>query len=108
MQGVPSTPALTTDGYIYVLAVAGKRGFAMQGTDSLYAVNSDGTRRWACGLGEGLFDPEYPLSAPKIDAGGFIYVGDGFRAWCVAGVSAPAQSIWPMLQHDAQNTGRAR
>ena len=103
-----STPAVTADGYVYVLAVAGKKRLAMQGSDSLYAVNPDGTRRWACGLGEGLYDLEYPLSAPKLDASGFIYVGDGSRAWCVAGVSAPAQSIWPMFQHDAQNTGRAR
>jgi len=108
LSGVVSTPAITVDGYLYVLVMAGRKRLALQGTDSLYAVNPDGTRRWACDLGEGLSDPEYPLSAPKIDAGGFIYIGDGFRAWCVAGVSAPAQSIWPMFQRDAQNTGRAR
>jgi outer membrane protein assembly factor BamB len=106
--GVVSTPAITVDGYLYVLVIPGKKRLAMQGTDSLYAVNPDGTRRWACGLGEGLSDPDYPLSAPKLDASGFIYVGDGYRAWCVAGVSAPAQTIWPMFQRDAQNTGRAR
>jgi outer membrane protein assembly factor BamB len=108
MTGVVSTPAITVDGYLYVLVVAGKKQLALQAADSLYAVNPDGTRRWACGLGEGLSDPEYPLSAPKLDANGLIYVGDGYRAWCVAGVSAPAQSIWPTFQHDAQNTGRAR
>lgn len=108
LVGILSTPAITADGYVYVLAVAGKKRLALQGSDSLYAVNPDGSRRWACGLGEGLSDPEYPLSAPKIDASGFIYVGDGNQAWCVAGVSAPAQSIWPMFQRDAQNTGRAR
>ena len=108
MTGVVSTPAITVDGYVYVLVVAGKKRLALQGGDSLYAVNPDGTRRWACGLGEGLSDPEYALSAPKLDANGFIYIGDGFRAWCVAGLSAPAQSIWPTFQHDAQNTGRAR
>jgi outer membrane protein assembly factor BamB len=108
MTGTVSTPALTVDGYVYVLVVPGKKRLALQGTDSLYAVNPDGTRRWACGLGEGLSDPEYALSAPKLDPSGFIYVGDGIRAWCVAGVSAPAQSIWPMIHHDAQNTGRAR
>ena len=108
MTGTVSTPSLTVDGYVYVLVVPGKKRLALQGTDSLYAVNPDGTRRWACGLGEGLSDPEYALSAPKLDASGFIYVGDGFRAWCVAGVSAPAQSIWPTFQRDAQNTGRAR
>ena len=108
MTGTVSTPAITVDGYVYVLVVPGKKRLAVQGTDSLYAVNPDGTRRWACGLGEGSSDPEYPLSAPKIDASGLIYVGNGTRAWCVAGMSAPAQSIWPMFQRDAQNTGRAR
>jgi outer membrane protein assembly factor BamB len=108
MSGVVSTPAITVDGYLYVLVVQGKKKLALQVADSLYAVNPDGTRRWACGLGEGVFDADYPLSAPKVDAGGLIYVGDGYRAWCVVGISAPAQSIWPMFQHDAQNSGRAR
>ena len=107
MYGAVSTPALTVDGYAYFLVVPGKKRFALQGGDSLYAVNPDGKRRWACGLGEGLSDPEFALSAPKLDANGYIYVGDGFRAWCVAGVSAPAQSIWPVIHHDPGNTGRA-
>jgi outer membrane protein assembly factor BamB len=108
LAGILSTPAITADGYVYVLAVAGKKRLAMQEADTLYAVNPDGSRRWGCGLGEGISDPEFPLSAPKIDAGGSIYVSDGLEAWCVAGVSAPAQSIWPMIFRDAQNTGRAR
>ena len=108
LGGVVSTPAVTVDGYLYVLVVSGKKKLALQVADSLYAVNPDGTRRWACGLGEGLSDSDYPLSAPKVDASGLIYVGDGYRAWCVVGVSAPAASAWPMLQHDAQNSGRAR
>jgi hypothetical protein len=110
LGGVLSTPALTVDGYVYVLAVAGKkRRLALQDyVDTLYAVNPDGTRRWACGLGEGLSDPEFPLSAPKVNASGLIYVGDGYRGWCVGGLSAPAQSIWPTFQHDAKNSGRAR
>jgi outer membrane protein assembly factor BamB len=108
LAGVLSTPAVTADGYVYVLAVAGKKRLAVQEADTLYAVNPDGTRRWACGLGEGLSDPEYALSAPKLDASGSIFVGSGNRAWCVAGISLPAQSIWPMFQRDARNTGRAR
>ena len=109
MAGVVSTPAVTVDGYLYVLVVAGKKKFVLQSADSLYAVNPDGTRRWACGLGEGTSDPStYPLSAPKVDASGLIYVGDGYRGWCVVGVSAPAQSPWPMYQHDGTNSGRAR
>jgi len=108
LAGVVSTPAVTVDGYLYVLVVQGKKKLALQGTDSLYAVNPDGTARWACSLGEGYSDPDYPLSAPKLDASGLIYVGDGFRAWCVVGISAPAASAWPMFQHDAANSGRAR
>jgi outer membrane protein assembly factor BamB len=108
LEGVISTPAVTADGYLYVLVTAGKKRFALQGADSLYAVNPDGTRRWACGLGEGFSDPDFPLSAPKVDASGFIYIGDGYRGWCVVGTSPPAQSAWPMFQHDIQNTGRAQ
>ena len=108
LAGVLSTPAVTADGYVYVLVVAGKKRLALQAADSLYAVNPDGTRRWACGLGEGYSDADYPLSAPKVDASGLIYVGNGTQAWCVAGVSGPAQSAWPMFQHDARNTGRAQ
>ena len=109
LAGVISTPAVSVDGYVYVLVTAGKKRLAMQEeADTLYAVNADGSRRWACALGEGLADPEYALSAPKIDAGGFIYVGDGTKGWCVAGVSGPAPSIWPMIHRDGQNTGRAR
>jgi outer membrane protein assembly factor BamB len=108
LSGVVSTPAVTVDGYLYVLVVSGLKHLALQEVDSLYAVNPDGTRRWACGLGEGQSDSDHPLSAPKVDASGLIYVGDGYRGWCVVGISAPAASAWPMFQHDAQNSGRAR
>jgi outer membrane protein assembly factor BamB len=108
LAGVVSTPAVTVDGYLYVLVVRGLKHLALQEVDSLYAVNPDGTRRWACGLGEGQSDSDYPLSAPKVDASGLIYVGDGYRGWCVVGISAPAASAWPMFQHDAVNSGRAR
>ena len=108
LSGVVSTPALTTDGYVYILVVGGKKKLASQTADTLYAVNSDGTRRWACGLSEGMSDPDFPLSGPKVGASGLIYVGDGTRGWCVVGISAPAASPWPMFQHDGQNTGRAR
>jgi outer membrane protein assembly factor BamB len=108
LGGTVSTPAITVDGYVYVLVTAGKKDRSLVGEDSLYAVNPDGSRRWACGLGAGLSDADFPLSAPKVDAGGLIYVGNGYRAWCVVGVSAPAASAWPMFQHDLVNSGRAR
>jgi outer membrane protein assembly factor BamB len=106
LAGMLSTPAVSADGYIYFLVVPGKKDRSKQGIDSLYAVNPDGTPRWACGLGEGSSD--YTVSSPKIDDQGLIYVGDGYRGWCVVGLGGPAQSAWPMFQHDAQNTGRAQ
>jgi len=108
LGGVVSTPALAADGSVYVLAAGGKKDLGMQGKDSLYCVNPEGTRRWACGLGEGLSDPDFPLSAPKLDANGLVYVGNGYRAWCVVGINPPATSAWPMFHRDAQNSGRAR
>jgi len=108
LSGVLSTPAVSLDGYVYFLAVAGKKDRGKQGADSLYAVNADGTRRWASGLGEGISDLDYGLSSPKIDDQGMIYVGDGYRGWCVVGLGGPAQSAWPQFQHDARNTGRAQ
>ncbi|HTW91317.1 MAG TPA: PQQ-binding-like beta-propeller repeat protein [bacterium] len=109
MRGTVSTPAVTADGYVYVLVAAEKKGIAAQDVDSLYAVNPDGSYHWACGLGTGSPQAsEYALSAPKLDADGNIYVGDGFAVWCVTGKYAPAQSVWPMYQHDATNTGRAQ
>jgi outer membrane protein assembly factor BamB len=108
LAGVVSTPAVSSAGYIYVLVTAGKKGFTQESSDSMYAVNPDGTQRWASGLGEGTSDPDLMLSAPKIDASGRIYIGNGTRGWCLVGVGGPAQSVWPMCQRDARNTGRAQ
>jgi outer membrane protein assembly factor BamB len=108
MAGTLSTPALSADGYAYVLAVTGKKDARPEMTDSLYGVNSDGTRRWACGLGLGFTDETFMSSAPKVDGSGLIYVGSGFRTWCVVGIGGPAQSAWPMAYRDARNSGRAR
>jgi len=104
LTGDASTPAVSNTGVIYFLCVGltdnqGDR-------DSLYAVNSDGTRRWAAGLGIGT--PGEFISAPKIDDAGYIYIGDGTRAWCVVGYGGPANSSWPMFGADIKNSGRAR
>ena len=107
LDGVVSAPCVTADGVVYCLVTAGKKKLAdLQSSDSLYAVNSDGNRRWACGLGEGFSDMF--ISAPKVDGAGLIYVANGYRAWCVVGTSGPAASAWPMFQRDMQNSGRAR
>jgi outer membrane protein assembly factor BamB len=104
--GIASTPAVSADGYVYFLVMPGRKAVAQQSADTLYAVNPDGTRRWACGLGEGMSD--VVISAPKIGNDGLIYVGDGTRGWCVVGLKGPAQSAWPQFQRDGQNSGRAR
>jgi len=103
--GTASTPAISNAGIIYFLVIQDKDR-SQSSRDTLYAVNSDGSRRWGCGLGVGLA-AEF-VSAPKIDASGYVYVGNGFRAWCVVGRGGPAQSSWPMYQCDGQNSGRAR
>jgi len=103
--GVVSSPALSSDGSIYVLATLGKR-LDNPDPDSLYCVAADGTRRWATALGEGLSDDV--ISAPKIDSEGNVYIGSGFCGWCVLGTSGAAQTAWPQFQHDALNTGRAQ
>ncbi len=104
--GTASTPAVSADGYIYFLVMPGRKAAFQGGTDTLYAVNPDGTRRWACALGEGMSDEV--ISAPKIGDSGLIYVGDGTRGWCVVGLTGPAQSVWPQFQRDGANSGRAR
>jgi len=103
--GLVSSPALSSDGSIYVLATLGKR-LDNPDPDSLYCVAADGTRRWATALGEGLSDDV--ISAPKIDSEGNVYIGSGFCGWCVLGTSEAAQTAWPQFQRDALNTGRAQ
>lgn len=102
--GAGSTPAASREGIAYVMVTAGKKDFI--GEDSLYAVGPTGERKWACGLGAGYADDV--MSAPKIDDFGYVYIGSGYRAWCVVGLGGPATSSWPMYMRDAQNTGRAR
>lgn len=105
LEGAASSAAVSDAGIIYFLVSLGKRDLVDR--DSLYAVNADGSRRWAAGLyAEGFSDDVF--SAPKLDAAGNIYIGNGLAAWCVVGNGGPAQSAWPMFQRDARNTGRTR
>ncbi|MEO0004794.1 MAG: PQQ-binding-like beta-propeller repeat protein [candidate division WOR-3 bacterium] len=98
-----SMPAVSSEGIIYFLVISsGTTGEV----DSLYAVNSDGSRRWATGLRLG--SPGDFISAPKIDNSGLIYIGDGTSAFCIVGKGGPAPSSWPMFQGDIRNSGRAR
>ncbi|MGB9742162.1 MAG: PQQ-binding-like beta-propeller repeat protein [bacterium] len=96
-------PAVSSEGIVYLLVFSSTVAGAV---DTLYAVNHDGSRRWAVGLGVGT--PLDFVSAPKIDDRGFVYIGDGTRGWCVVGKGGPAASSWPMFQADIRNSGRAR
>lgn len=98
-----SMPAVSSDGIIYFLVISSG---AVGEVDSLYAINSDGSRRWATGLAVG--SPGDFISAPKIDNSGLIYIGDGTRAYCIVGKGEPAASSWPMFQGDIRNSGRVR
>lgn len=106
LAGSASTPAVASSGIVYFVVGSSKR-VKLVGPDSLYGVNSDGTQRWACALGEGG-SPDV-MSAPKLDDNGLIYVGSGFKCWCVGGNGGPgAAAVWPMYGRDARNSGRAR
>lgn len=105
LAGSASTPAVASSGIVYFVVGSSKR-VKMIGPDSLYGVNSDGTRRWACALGEGGSNDV--MSAPKIDGNGLIYVGSGLKCWCVGGNGGPGAAAWPMYGRDGGNSGRAR
>lgn len=106
LAGTASTPAVSSAGYVYFVVGSNKRVRLNPGVDSLYAVRSDGSRHWACGLGEG--GASDLMSAPKIDANGLIWVGSGTKAWVVGGTSGPGNAPWPMFGRDLGSTGRAR
>jgi len=100
----PSTGAITISGILYLTASFG-------GDDSLIAINtSDHTRRW------GVMVPDLTGSgienSPVITADGMVLVtsndpdvGGVYAFW---GTDGLAQSSWPMLQHDAARTGKAK
>ena len=105
LAGSASTPAVAGSGIVYFVVGSSKR-VKLVGPDSLYGVNSDGSRRWACALGEG--GSSDVMSAPKLDDNGLIYVGSGVKVWCVGGNGGPGAAVWPMYGRDARNSGRAR
>ena len=105
LAGSASTPAVASSGIVYFVVGSSKR-VKLVGPDSLYGVNSDGSQRWACALGEGG-GPDI-MSAPKLDDNGLIYVGSGVKCWCVGGNGGPGAAAWPMYGRDARNSGRAR
>jgi outer membrane protein assembly factor BamB len=105
LAGSASTPAVASSGCVYAVIGSSKRA-RLSGPDSLYGINSDGTRRWAVALGMGGVSDV--MSAPRLDATGLIYVGSGYKVWCVGGNGGPGDAPWPMSGRDAANSGRAR
>jgi outer membrane protein assembly factor BamB len=85
-----STPAINSDGMIYV------------GSDDLCTVYPDGTSKW-------LYDASGDVeSSPTIGSDGTIYfTSDDGYLYALKGTSPLANSPWPKFHHDLQNTGRS-
>ena len=90
--GVYSSPAIGSDGTIYVGSSDG----------DLYAINPDGTLKWK-------YETGYMVcSSPAIGSDGTIYVGSGDgNLYAIYGSGTLASTPWPMFHHDLKHTGRA-
>jgi hypothetical protein len=88
---VTSSPAIGSDGTIYVGSY----------DKNLYAINPDGSKKWAFNTGH------YVYSSPAIGSDGIIYVGsDDNNLYAIKTSSTgPADSPWPMFGQNAQHTG---
>ncbi|MBE7499155.1 MAG: PQQ-binding-like beta-propeller repeat protein [Verrucomicrobiales bacterium] len=93
-DGVYATPAVASDGTVYVAGATG----------TVYALDSrTGVERWR-------FETRAWLDAPlAIGADGTVYVaaGDGVL-YALQGSTGLAGTPWPKFHQDAQNTGRGR
>jgi len=90
-SGVFSSPAIASDGTIYVGSNDHK----------LYAIHPNGTLQWAYTTGGSV------NSSPAIAANGTIYVGSGNgKLYALYGRSKLANTDWPMFHHDRKHTGR--
>jgi outer membrane protein assembly factor BamB len=93
-----------TEGCIYTCPAIGSDSTIYVGSDdnNLYAINYDGTEKWRF---ETIDRVE---SSPVIGSDGTIYVGskDGNLYAIYSSSEGPADSPWPMFQHDAKHSGR--
>ncbi|MDB4805232.1 immunoglobulin domain-containing protein, partial [bacterium] len=98
--GVYSSPAIGSDGTIYV--------GSLEVPDNLYAINPDGSKKWAFATDYGVF------SSPAIGSDGTIYVGSAGS--CCSGRryslfalktsdKGPADSTWPMFGGSSRRIG---
>lgn len=93
-----STPAVRSDSVIYV-----RIGFGDE--DSLFAVASNGTRRWAVPIGGS--EGEEPIPSPTIANNGTVFISGGNAFYGFVGTTGgAATSAWPMFRRDAKHTGR--
>ncbi|MEW6659475.1 MAG: PQQ-binding-like beta-propeller repeat protein [Thermodesulfobacteriota bacterium] len=92
---VMSSPAVGADGTIYVGSE----------DEHLYALNPDGSLKWACNLG-GFRN--FIISSPAVGPDGTIYFGAyDHKLYAVySGSPGLASSAWPMFRHDLLHTGR--
>lgn len=103
-----STPALTSDGYIYLV----------DDDENLVAVGPSGTVMWQTplvvppagrrsGRGNGVLAIDV-VPSPAVDNYGIIYVSCPSGIFAVAGRTSGglASSPWPMFHHDVRHTGK--
>ena len=91
---VPSSPAIGSDGTVYVGSFDKK----------LYAINGKtGVKLWEFVTGNGVH------SSPAIGTDGTVYVGPGHKLYAIKTESLGlANSPWPMRGQNALHTGRSR
>ncbi len=88
---IDSTPAIGSDGTIYVGAFDG----------SIYAISPNGQLKWK------YTTPEPIESDPTIGSDGTVYIGSGDgKLYAIVGSAPLANSPWPMFHHDEKHTGR--
>ena len=91
---VESSPAIGSDGTVYVGSVKG----------NLYAINGKtGAKLWEFETESGV------RSSPAIGSDGTVYVGSKDKKLyaIITESKGPAKSPWPMFGQNAQRTGRA-
>jgi hypothetical protein len=96
-QALYGTPALGADGTVYVTGSIDAETHNV----SLLALSADGKLKWSYYLGGSR------TCSPTLGQDSIVYVGSELGLYAVQAETGPADSPWPMYQHDPQNTGRA-
>ncbi len=95
--------SFATGGAIYSSPAIGSDGTIYVGSydDKLYAINSDGTLKWSYTTGDAV------CSSPAIASDGTIYVGSSdYKLYAIYGSGHLANTPWPMFHHDLMHSGR--